>query len=152
MNEPTTIPKATQEELALESVCPFCLHRPATLLCDFVIGFLWDGETRPAHIGVTLKDGRRSSIPTGERYRVVSSSDSEMFTCDRPICEECATFKGNLFISAGKNSCVERRDYCPQCADAEDSHGCNPITREEAKATREQMWKRSVGVLKSVPA
>lgn len=131
-------------------MCPFCLVRPATLLCDFVIGFEWSGEMAPCHRAVVLKDGRRDSRPTGEYYRVYAD-EPEMFTCDRPMCEECGTRKSWIFFpkSAGGPQSV---DHCPQCeAEAQsDYEAAKPITALEANAMRRQMWKRSTGLLREL--
>lgn len=138
-------------EAATNPVCPFCKSNPATLLCDFLIGFLWSGEILPSHIGITLSDGRHSSIPNpnGDHYRVVEGRTPEMFTCDRPICRECAKHIGNIFFS-GKDSGVETRDHCPQCSEDTQEEDLNPITKIEATELRKKMWSRSVGILKAV--
>lgn len=85
----------------------------------------------------------------GTSYRVVSSDDSEMFTCDRPMCSECATRTGTMFFPKD----FESIDECHQCVNSGDSRvGINPISREEAISIRRQMWSRSVGMLRVVSA
>ena len=69
--------------MAKKETCLFC-GKPATLLCDGIIG--WDAD----------EDARG------------------IFTCDAPMCRECATWHGNIFFS-GKAGGMETRDYCPLC-------------------------------------
>jgi hypothetical protein len=99
-------------------ICPFCGERLATLLCDQVIGFEWKGETMP--------EGRK-----------VISLDSDMFTCDRPICASCATNTGTIHYS-GKVSGFDSRDLCPTCHKAQYDDGMQCVTRSEADAIRNQ--------------
>jgi hypothetical protein len=119
-------------------ICPFCRESEATLLCDFVIGCYWDGEMQA-----------RGPMYPGQSYRVVSRDDAEVFICDRPICQECATHVGMMFAHGKGGSWSESEDHCPQCA-GQERDGLNPISREEAKAARAQMWKRSNGLLRSL--
>lgn len=127
-----------------QKLCPFCNERPATLLCDFVIGFEWDG--------VLSKEERHYSLKTGElEYRSKAglrfiAVDGEMFTCDRPICTECATNEGVIYY-CGKHCDHDSIDYCPQCKDVP-RDGLRAITKEEADAEREKMWARSSGMLR----
>lgn len=68
----------------------FC-GEPATLLCDGLIG--WDADE---------DDNGRMQKCRG------------MFTCDAPMCRNCATWHGNIFFS-GKAGYADTRDYCPIC-------------------------------------
>lgn len=70
--------------------CLFC-GKPATLLCDGLIGFDADED----------ENGRMMNC-------------RGMFTCDAPMCQDCATWHGNIFFS-GKAGGMETKDYCPQC-------------------------------------
>jgi hypothetical protein len=121
------------------NLCPFCRSRPATLLCDFVIGHEWKGDTR-------------YNKTRGEHQRVVAR-DGRMFTCDRPICRECATNTGKMFIDytekGRRKGMIDTTDLCPQCKNAPK----NPIrvlTEEEAEIERQKMWKRSEGMIRLV--
>ncbi|EHV3469862.1 hypothetical protein RCK85_10325 [Salmonella enterica subsp. enterica serovar Stanley] len=73
-----------------KSVCMFC-GAPATLLCDGIIG--WDADED--------KHGYM------KKCRV-------MFTCDAPVCRNCATWHGNIFFD-GKIRMMDTRDLCPLC-------------------------------------
>jgi hypothetical protein len=99
-------------------LCPFCRTNPATLLCDFVIGYKVPGR-------------------------------DEIFTCDRLICEDCATVSSTIFIDGPKLRRVEHRHLCPQCKGVPD-RGIIQITKAEAERQRATMWKRSVGILKAI--
>ena len=76
--------------MAKAEKCLFC-GKPATLYCDGIIG--WDADEDENH---HLSNARG------------------MFTCDAPMCAECGTWHGNIFIS-GKAGGMETRDYCPLC-------------------------------------
>lgn len=128
------------------TVCPFCKDRPATLLCDFVIGFLADLPTEKEERHYSLKTGELTSrIPAGTVY---IASEAEMFTCDRPICVECTTCQGSVHY-CGKHCEHDTIDLCPQCKDTEPD-GCRPLTREQAASERQEMWKRSGGMAVSL--
>ncbi len=69
-------------------VCMFC-DAPATLLCDGIIG--WDAdEDELGHM----------------------TKCRGMFTCDAPVCRNCATWHGNIFFD-GKIRMMDTRDLCP---------------------------------------
>jgi hypothetical protein len=61
-----------------------CYHcgTPATLLCDFILGY--EGSV---------------------------SLDSRVFTCDRPLCRRCADSDDPIFF-CGKEGGVVVKDYC----------------------------------------
>lgn len=73
-----------------KSVCMFC-GAPATLLCDGIIG--WDADE-------------------GEHGHMTKCRG--MFTCDAPVCRNCATWHGNIFFD-GKIRMMDTRDLCPLC-------------------------------------
>ncbi|ELM3737195.1 hypothetical protein RYR42_002694 [Edwardsiella piscicida] len=68
----------------------FC-GKPATLLCDGLIGFDADEDANG-----------------------VIENCRGMFTCDAPMCRACATWHGNIFFS-GKAGGMDTKDYCPLC-------------------------------------
>ncbi|EIZ2335010.1 hypothetical protein MOR33_003992 [Salmonella enterica] len=73
-----------------KALCMFC-GTPATLLCDGIIG--WDaGEDEHGHM----------------------TKCRAMFTCDAPVCRNCATWHGNIFFD-GKIRMMDTRDLCPLC-------------------------------------
>ncbi len=142
-----------QEELEMRNhpVCPFCGSRAATLLCDFLIGPKWSGELAPFHMAVTLSDGRLESRPAGKHYRVIDHDDPEMFTCDRPICRECAKYTG-MFHASGKAGFTDTIDLCPHCAETREEfrERPSPVSKQEAEMIRAEMWKRSAGILQAL--
>ncbi|HGE9860627.1 TPA: hypothetical protein ACGBLG_004528 [Salmonella enterica subsp. enterica serovar Panama] len=71
-------------------VCMFC-GAPTTLLCDGIIG--WDAD-EDEHGHMTKCRG--------------------MFTCDAPVCRNCATWHGNIFFD-GKIRMMEHATFAP-CA------------------------------------
>ncbi|WP_370569500.1 hypothetical protein [Erwinia sp. S38] len=70
--------------------CMFC-GESATLLCDGIIG--WDAD---------------------EDVNGLMQNCRGMFTCDSPMCRDCATWHGNIFFR-GKAGGMETRDHCPIC-------------------------------------
>lgn len=96
-----------------KSICMFC-GEPATLLCDGIIG--WDADENENHHLSNVRG---------------------IFTCDAPMCRECATWHGNIFFS-GRAGGMETRDYCPLC---EALHQKGLVIREDknraGKAIRE---------------
>ncbi|EHM8516045.1 TPA: hypothetical protein ACJG57_002489 [Salmonella enterica subsp. enterica serovar 4,[5],12:b:-] len=73
-----------------KSVCMFC-GTPATLLCDGIIG--WDAD---------------------EDKHGYMKKCRAIFTCDAPVCRNCATWHGNIFFD-GKIRMMDTRDLCPLC-------------------------------------
>lgn len=70
--------------------CMFC-GGSATLLCDGLIG--WDAdEDEQGHM----------------------TKCRGMFTCDAPLCRNCAAWKNNIFFD-GKIRMMDTRDFCPIC-------------------------------------
>lgn len=70
--------------------CMLC-GAPATLLCDGLIG--WDADED--------EHGKMSKC-------------RGMFTCDAPMCQNCATWHGNIFFK-GKAGGMDTKDLCPLC-------------------------------------
>jgi hypothetical protein len=88
-----------------------CFHcgAPATLLCDHVLG---------VEIGDYQWHKGSLSSPHQGWFPVVTD-ESRVFTCDRPLCEACATNRGAIFFDGDEaNTGVETRDYCREHADA----------------------------------
>ena len=73
-------------------LCPFCEKRRATRLCDAPIRQIRFCGHPPRHLAVFLPSRIVWEIPM-----------SYTMTCDRPICESCATRIG------------AENDYCPDC-------------------------------------
>lgn len=71
--------------------CPFCHKRPATRLCDAPVGMKRFCGHPPRSLAIFLPD------------RIVWGENPTVITCDRPMCEECAT------------EIVSGIDYCPRC-------------------------------------
>ena len=86
-------------------LCPFCGERSATRLCDAPIGVRRFVGHPPRHLAVFLPSRIVWEIP------MVST-----LTCDRPICESCATRIGAEI------------DYCPDCMRRIVTEGINHMT------------------------
>lgn len=75
-------------------LCSFCKSKPATRLCDAPIGRIRYIGHPPRHLLKKAKNYQNAWVKV-EMQKVV--------TCNRPICEECATK-----VAAGV-------DFCPTC-------------------------------------
>lgn len=104
-----------------------CFHcgRPATLLCDYILGFEKAGTQQ---------------IPGYPPHDVIDD-DSEMFTCDRPLCDRCATNKGHTFY-CGKGGWIQSHDYCRGHAQEGGHEGLRILTRPEAEAMQKQLMAK----------
>ncbi len=98
--------------MAKQEKCLFC-GKPATLLCDGLIG--WDAD---------------------EDERGLLCNIRGMFTCDAPMCADCGTWHGNIFFS-GKAGGMETRDYCPLCQALHEKGEPVRAISERARKTRE---------------
>jgi len=83
-------------------LCHYC-PRPATLLCDGQIaGLSYDGKTFASIF---------AEHPT--------RSGGVILTCDRAICDRCATRAGHVFYDGERGGKrwgeVDTEDYCPGC-------------------------------------
>lgn len=76
------------------TLCSYCKIRPATQLCDAPIG-------KSRYIAHPPKSHMKKLH--NARYAFVKVEMEKVITCDRPICEICATR-----IAAGV-------DFCPTC-------------------------------------
>ncbi|EOH0860921.1 hypothetical protein ACLKU6_002701, partial [Salmonella enterica subsp. enterica] len=91
-----------------------------------------------------------------------------MFTCDAPVCRNCATWHGNIFFD-GKIRMMDTRDLCPLCQKLHEAgehirvaehrkHSALPqpcLTKEQAAIIRAAHWAgfansytRSIEILK----
>lgn len=119
--------------------CVFC-QQPATLLCDFILGFKFGGYSG-CDGAVAYKVGRLSEYVPGKGLPCVDSDDPEMFTCDAPMCESCSKCSGHVFFDGdATHTFIESIDHCPM------HHSVRlnprPITAEAAERMREMAWKR----------
>lgn len=105
---PSRLPTDEREPVTDERkpVCDFC-NRPAVALCDWVIGFTRQGwhQTTAERAWNAERidefDRERQALPTiGE--------ESEMFTCDAALCEQCGTRVGMTTVQG-----VDSVDHCP---------------------------------------
>jgi hypothetical protein len=98
--------------------CFYC-SSPATLLCDFKLGWA-AGEL------VRERDGSTWLAINGER---------PPHTCDIPLCREHAEYRGWLHIKAGRDSHFDSYDYCPEHVGMVDTSA--PVMQEsEAESLR----------------
>lgn len=102
--------------MSREPLCSVCFDATATKLCDWVLGW-------PA---VAAKDSRGNPF-------WVRSLDSVPFTCDAPLCDDCAKVVGHIHFS-GKGGGNDTTDRCPHHADAENCHVF--LTDAEAERAR----------------
>lgn len=120
---PTLRPVVRQLLTELESQGAKCHHcgEPATKLCDFTIGYAIKGHN---------KDGR--PYVDMEKW----------FTCDRPLCESCAT-TGGVFSGHGSAGAFrDTIDYCKEHAGREET--INPQTEADLKALQRRLQLRIV--------
>ena len=118
--------------------CFYC-DRPATLLCDFVLGLPTDGYERS---------------PDGTVYLVAKIAP--MHTCDMPLCRDHAQHRGNIHIKARKPiGGFDTIDHCPEHRDVPDT-GARVIRDEEVeqvrRAVRALALRRLMRERGSVPA
>jgi hypothetical protein len=98
--------------------CFYCSN-PATLLCDFKLGWA---------IGELVRD--RSGAP----WNAIDGSKPP-HTCDMPLCRDHAEYRGWLHIKAGRNSHFDSYDYCPEHQGMVDT-GAPVIQESEADRLR----------------
>jgi hypothetical protein len=118
--------------------CAFC-GQPATLLCDFVLGFEIKGWTMCNAQAAFNADRFEEFVPgKGLPY---GNMDSACFTCDAPLCEACAHHHGLIFFDGDKkHTAIDSRDTCP-LHPKEMSPRAPVITAETAEKIRLQLWK-----------
>lgn len=90
--------------------CFHCGER-ATLLCDGVLGWrrAWYQRQPVSHPRF------RDRAPAEGWWCIDTSRDGEeMVTCDRPLCDDCATRAGVTFW-CGEDGGVETIDHCRDC-------------------------------------
>lgn len=121
------------DETSDDAPCYHC-GGPATLLCDFVIAREKAGEQ--------FKEGTPDS--PSQHWYPVTTFNSRVFTCDRPLCEACATGGGTLFF-CGEAGSIESVDYCRDHADGRD-FGSPIVTEAEAEAIRAKL-NRPFGIV-----
>ncbi|WP_337049984.1 hypothetical protein [Serratia fonticola] len=103
--------------------CMFC-SKPATLLCDGILGY--DADTD--------EDGHMTAV-------------RKLQTCDAPLCRACATWRENIFFS-GRAGGMETRDYCPLCQQRKETGVATPARcfgDEQAVVIRQAHWAKVVG-------
>jgi hypothetical protein len=123
-----------------EPACAYC-GQPATLLCDFVFGFEIAGWTKCD--GNAAYNANRLEEYVSGKGLPYSSLNSEMYTCDAPICKACSRCEGTVFVCGDKkHSRAETVDICFHHEGRELS-ASRPmcITAEQAERLRVQTWK-----------
>lgn len=89
--------------------CFYC-GAPATRLCDFVMAL-------KIHEGHTAEAG----------HPCIDGDDPEVYSCDRPLCDDCAVMAG---IQTATGEC-DRIDHCRDHAGADDSGSMLRIVNSE---------------------
>lgn len=118
---------------AMADTCFHC-SAPATLLCDF-------------HIGQIIGEFERVGALGENRWRAVTTLEAcdkhgaAFYTCDRPICKECAVNIGRVHFCAGKDSSIDTVDLCREHAIIDDS-SAPMLTEAEAERIRYELHKR----------
>lgn len=121
--------------------CCFC-GRTATLLCDFVLGFEIKGWTKCT--GQAALNANRFEEFVPGKGLPFGNKDSECFTCDAPMCEDCSYYDGPLFIDGDKkHTAIETIDKCPVHRELRDTKA-PVITAETAEKIRRQLWGRQL--------
>ncbi|WP_082716454.1 hypothetical protein [Burkholderia sp. BDU5] len=87
----------------MKPMCFYC-NQPATLLCDFKLGWPIGGYERG-------RDGIEFPV------RALAAP----YTCDVPLCREHAQYRGWLHVSAGRKSYFDSYDYCLEHIDVPDA-------------------------------
>jgi hypothetical protein len=89
----------------LDPRCFYC-EKPASLLCDGVIGWLYGGsnsfpgkEPYP-----TINTGRRTGNP-----------EKSVFKCDRPLCAAHVQESYPVFYNGEDKCTADTNDFCPGC-------------------------------------
>jgi hypothetical protein len=119
--------------------CAFC-DKPATLLCDFVLGHEILGWTA-CRGDAALKADRFEEFVPGKGLPYTGAG-AKMFTCDAPLCESCTRCIGHTFFDGDKkHTGVERIDLC-QLHNGHQNSRTICITAEQAERVRMQTWKR----------
>ena len=96
--------------------CFYCGSKRAPLLCDYVIA--------------------READP--DNPRLFKGLEGELFTCDRPLCEGCATRGGTSFC-CGRGGCDGDTIYfCPEHRGGED-YKSRPMTAGQASDLRSHL-------------
>lgn len=113
--------------------CAFC-SGTADFWCDFVLGFSTAG-----YEGCTGEDARRagrfSEFVPGHGLPHVGR-ESELFTCDAPLCAQCRTVIGMSTISGVPDSV----DRCPRHHNILETDMACCITAHEADRLRNKVW------------
>jgi len=113
---PTLRPVVKYLLQALESSQMKCFHcgKPATKLCDFTIGYAIK-EYENGHPCVDIH---------------------KRFTCDRPLCDDCATNEGMIFFSGAMGG-PDTIDHCKEHAHAES--WVNPLPEKDLQALQRRL-------------
>lgn len=108
--------------LSNDKECIVC-GKAATRLCD-------------AHIGGEIAGYVRDGSLSDNQFRAFVNVDSEMYTCDAPLCAEHAQQIGVTFVCAKSrvNSAIETVDVCPG-----DHPDWKPMTLEESQYLRRKI-------------
>ena len=124
-----------------DAKCAFC-DSPATRLCDFILGFEIAGWTKCGGQAALNANRFEEFVPgKGLPY---TSSGSQCFTCDAPICSACSRHHGNTFFDGDKkHTMVDTIDTCPIHVTL--GAKAPVISAETADKIRMQLWQRRAG-------
>ena len=124
-----------------EVPCAFC-GAPSDLLCDHILGFQVGGFSG-CDSKMSAKVGRLDEHVPGKGLPYVAE-DAEMFTCDAPLCDECARTCGTTFVCGRSDTDAplgfhQSIDLCPLHHDDKGDR-VRPITSQQAERLRMQ-WR-----------
>lgn len=112
--------------MAKPEPCHHC-GAPSSLLCDHVLA-------------IALPDGSEGTAEAEGWYR----AGGQVVTCDRPLCERCATRAGATFYDGTtpgggrRRGWVETTDYCREHAAGQDPGAVPVLPAARAEALRER--------------
>ena len=116
--------------------CHYC-DCPATRLCDFILGM--------TALCTTFPEREPMEYRQEESWRVVDAAEgSEVYTCDRPLCDLHAMHAGQVFFDGDDWAERQDIDYCRDHwgRTSHDSRKFPAITADEATAMQRRLRLR----------
>jgi hypothetical protein len=154
---PAGLAEEVNEYVAKLGGCAFC-RKPAEFYCDYKLGWAiagWSG----CDGATAAKCDRFNDYVPGKGLPCLSA-ESGYFTCDAPLCRDCATEKSRWFFDGPGCTEINTEDWCP-------FHNREPydLTRlrwtnaEDAERERLRVWKiklfgdiRHVSIINNAPS
>lgn len=137
---PTDLREQVIARIAEIGGCRFC-GRPATRLCDFVIGRELSGWSDCTYLQAVLV-GRTDEYVHGKG---LPCAGGECFTCDMAMCDHCSVNPGILCGHGPGGAIFDTVDRCP-LHDGETGIRARVMTAEQARMVRNQIHAREVAI------